>query len=362
MNQFAISSPKIFTGTSWLTDHAVIIKGEIIEDVVPVQDVPAALNITRHKAMIVPAFIDIQIYGAHGSLFAVEPTVLALHKLYNYCTNGGASYFMPTVATNSQAVVFSCIDAINQYWNEDGKGVIGLHVEGPWINKEKRGAHIESFIHPPSMDEVKALLKKGKGVIKMITLAPEVCLPGVVEMIQDNGIIVSAGHSNATYAQATQAFNRGINAATHLYNAMSPMQHRAPGMVGAIFNHPKVMSSIVPDGFHVDFAAVAIAKKMLGNRLFIITDAVTETTGGLYPHHLNADKYEANGILSGSALTMAKAVKNCVENAGIPLDEALRMASLYPAQVMKLENQLCKIERGYTASFTLLEDDLQVVI
>ena len=362
MNPFAISSPKIFTGTSWLTDHAVIIKGEIIEDVVPVQDVPAALNITRHQAMIVPAFIDIQIYGAHGSLFAVEPTVLALHKLYNYCTNGGAAYFMPTVATNSQAVVFSCIDAINQYWNEDGKGVIGLHVEGPWINKEKRGAHIESFIHPPSMDEVKALLKKGKGVIKMITLAPEVCLPGVVEMIQDNGIIVSAGHSNATYAQATQAFNRGINAATHLYNAMSPMQHRAPGMVGAIFNHPKVMSSIVPDGFHVDFAAVAIAKKMLGNRLFIITDAVTETTGGLYPHHLNGDKYEANGILSGSALTMAKAVKNCVENAGIPLDEALRMASLYPAEVMKLENQLGKIERGYTASFTLLEDDLQVVI
>jgi len=131
---------------------------------------------------------------------------------------------------------------------------------------------------------------------------------------------------------------------------MSALQHRSPGLVGAVFNHPGVMASIVPDGYHVDFAAVKIAKKIMKERLFVITDAVTETSEGLYPHHLAGDKYESNGILSGSALTMMKSVKNLVQHCDIELDEAIRMCSLYPAQVLGLDN-LGKIEKGYKASF-----------
>ena len=194
----------------------------------------------------------------------------------------------------------------------------------------------------------------GKDVIKIITIAPEVCSDEVIQFLQAHNIIISAGHSNAAYHQAIQSFNKGINTATHLYNAMSPLQHREPGMVGAIFNHPTVMSSIVPDGYHVDFAAVKIAKKIMKERLFVITDAVTETSEGLYPHHLAGDRYESNGILSGSALTMMKSVKNLVQHCDIELDEALRMCSLYPAQVLGL-GDLGKIENGYQASFIELK-------
>lgn len=349
------SADKIFTGTKWLTDHSIIVEDEIIIDIIPSSQINQSTNKITNFQTLVPSFIDIQIYGAHGKLLAVQPNADALFSLYDYCSSGGALHFMPTVATNSYDVFYKCIDAVKDYWQQGGKGCLGLHIEGPWINKIKRGAHIESFIHSPNIDEVKKLLDYGKGVIKIITLAPEVCSEEVIEFIQSNNIIISAGHSNATYQQATNAFDNGIKTATHLFNAMSPFQHREPGMVGAIFNHPTVMSSIVPDGYHVDFAAIRIAKKIMKERLFVITDAVTETSEGFYPHHLAGDKYESNNILSGSALTMMKAFKNLVVHCDIEPDEALRMCSLYPAQVLGL-NDLGKIEKGYKASFVELEN------
>ncbi len=195
----------------------------------------------------------------------------------------------------------------------------------------------------------------------MITVAPEVCSHDVIQLIQSYGVVVSAGHSDGTFEQITESFDQGIITATHLFNAMSALHHRAPGMAGAILHHPNVMCSIVADGFHVDFPAISIAKKIMQHRLFFITDAVTETTEGHYPHQLAGDKYVSNGILSGSALTMAKCVKNAVEKAGIELDEALRMASLYPAQVMGRQAYLGKIKPGYKAHFVVLNKDLEVV-
>jgi N-acetylglucosamine-6-phosphate deacetylase len=142
---------------------------------------------------------------------------------------------------------------------------------------------------------------------------------------------------------------------------MSPLQHRSPGMVGAIFDHPTVMSSIIPDGQHVDFAAVRIAKQIMKQRLFVITDAVTETTEGYYPHQFAGDKYESNGILSGSALTMNKAVKNLVTQCGIELTEALQMCSLYPAQVMKMENEYGVLQPGAVAAMLVMNDKFEVL-
>ncbi|MDE3142853.1 MAG: N-acetylglucosamine-6-phosphate deacetylase [Bacteroidota bacterium] len=353
--QQIFSANKIFTGTKWLTDHSIIVEDEIIVDIIPSAQINQSTNKITNFQTLVPSFIDIQIYGAQGKLLAVQPNADALFSLYDYCSSGGALHFMPTVATNSYDVFYKCIDAVKDYWQQGGKGCLGLHIEGPWINKIKRGAHIESFIHSPNIDEVKKLLDYGKGIIKIITLAPEVCSEEVIEFIQLNNIIISAGHSNATYQQATNAFDNGIKTATHLFNAMSPLQHREPGMVGAIFNHPTVMSSIVPDGYHVDFAAIRIAKKIMKERLFVITDAVTETSEGFYPHHLAGDKYESNNILSGSALTMMKAFKNLVQYCDIEPDEALRMCSLYPAQVLGL-NDLGKIEKGNKANFIELEN------
>ncbi|MCW3082177.1 N-acetylglucosamine-6-phosphate deacetylase [Segetibacter sp.] len=353
---------RIFTGEEWLMNRAILVENGIIHDIVPNNEIPPGAIITNYvSGFLAPGFIDIQIYGAEGSLLAVDPTPLSLQKTYEYCKAGGAPYYQPTVATNSYDVFYKCIDAVKEYWHNGGKGVIGLHVEGPWINKAKKGAHAEQYIHSPTVEQAKALLEYGKGAITMITLAPEVCSTDVIELIQSYGVVISAGHSNATFEEANEGFLKGINAATHLYNAMSPLQHRAPGIVGAVLNHERVMASIVADGFHVDFPAINIAKKIMQDRLFFITDAVTETSDGYYPHKLVGDKYESNGVLSGSALTMGMCVRNAVEEVGIELSEALRMAGLYPAQVMKLDKQLGRIARGYKASFVVMNDNLEVL-
>ncbi len=347
---------KIFTGNEWLLNHTIT-----IEDGKIVALTPSEKNGEIHAPIIAPAFMDIQIYGADAKLLAVYPEPASLHALYKYCSQGGASHFQPTVATNNPSVFHACIDAVRAYWKEGGKGCLGLHIEGPWIHPLKKGAHDESFIHSPSVTEARELLEYGKGVISMITLAPERCSSEVVSLIQSYGVLVSAGHSNSTYAEAMAVFDAGIPLATHLFNAMSSLQHRAPGMAGAIFNHPTVMCSIVPDGYHVDFAVIQIAKKLMGDRLFVITDAVTETTEGPYPHHLNGDRYESNGTLSGSALTMAKAMNNLVAHAGINREEALRMVSTYPAKAMGKENSMGKIAIGYDANLVMLTEGWEVM-
>ncbi len=344
------AATKIFTGLEWLEHHSIIVEGGLIKEILPTQKLIAP--ITKTFECLIPAFIDLQIYGAYGKLFSVYPEVDALQKLHGYCADGGANHFLPTVATNTNKVIHNCIDAVKEYWQKGGEGCIGLHIEGPWINKSKRGAHQESSIHAPTLKEAKGLLEYGRDVIKMVTLAPELCSKDIIELIKSYGIMISAGHSNASYQESIQCFNDGlITSITHLYNAMSPLQHREPGLVGAAFNHQTVMASIIPDGYHVDFAAVRIAKKMMGKRLFVITDAVTETNEGFYPHQLSGDKYESNNILSGSALNMKKAVQNLVQFCAIDLDEALRMCSLYPAQALNLGNELGMINKGYRADF-----------
>ncbi len=349
----------LFTGDEWLHEHAVIVARGLIEHILPARNLPADIEPEYFSnSILAPAFIDLQVYGAHEKLFAVYPTAASLRLLNSYCNKTATAFCMPTVATNKTDVFFRCIDAIRLYWQQGGEGILGLHAEGPWINKVKSGAHIESLIHSPALEEVEAFLQYGKDVLKIITLAPEVCSKEVIELIRSFGIKIFAGHSNATYEEAMQSFDNGVTAVTHLYNAMSPLHHRNPGLVGASFNHPAIMASIIPDGYHVDYAAIRIAKKIMQHRLFAITDAVTTTNEGFYQHQPDTDKYTANKILSGSALTMYKALQNLVSHCGIELGEALRMCSLYPAQVMQMDNCIGRIAEGYKAKIVLLPKTL----
>jgi N-acetylglucosamine-6-phosphate deacetylase len=360
MAPLALSGSKFFDGTAWVFEKVILVNENRIEAVVALSDVPSHYTTKQVDGFIAPAFIDVQIYGAFKKLLAVNPEPDTLRLMHEYCRGGGAPLHLPTVATNSLEVFKRCIDAVRQYWPQGGEGVYGLHLEGPWINAEKRGAHILQFIHAPTLEEVTALLSYGAGVIKMITLAPEVCSPEVIETIQKQGIIVSAGHSNATYQQAMQAFDNGIPTATHLFNAMSALQHRAPGMVGALFNHPTARCSVIPDGHHADYAAIKIAKKQMGTRLFVITDAVTETTEGFYRHRLEGDKYTSDGILSGSALTMHKAFQNLVRHVAVPVEEALRMCSLYPADLLG-ERKYGRISAGGAANLVVIGENLELL-
>ena len=346
-NTSTVSARQIFTGEEWIANSALLIAESRIEAIEPFAEVP-------QYDLLVPSFIDLQIYGAYGKLLSVFPEPESLSLLYRYCLQGGASFFLPTVATNTREVFNAAIDAVRSYWRQGGLGCLGLHLEGPWLNPLKRGAHVASLLRTPTKAEVIDLLKEAEGVVKLITLAPEVCDPELIGIIRDHGIRVSAGHSNATFQEATSAFKNGVSLATHLYNAMSSLQHRAPGMVGALFCAESTMASIIPDGHHVDWPALQIAKKQMGDRLFVITDAVTETSEGPYLHQLVKDRYETAGVLSGSSLTMLKALNNLLHFGAIELDEALRMCSLYPAKALGVDNRLGRLAPGYEAHWTAL--------
>jgi N-acetylglucosamine-6-phosphate deacetylase len=359
----AFMAREIFTGQTIETGKAVLVKDSKIVDIVAASDIPAGYRQQQLDGyLLAPSFIDLQIYGGNGQLFSTELTTESLDAVYEYCLQGGCTQFLITLATNSIEKFLQAMDVARQYQAGGGKGLLGVHLEGPYINPSKKGAHIERFIKKPTPEEIRLLLNKGKGMFRMMTLAPEQCDRECIDLLLQHNIVLSAGHSNARYEQAINGFYQGIPAATHLFNAMSPLQGREPGMVGAIYDHTDVRSSIVCDGVHVDFASVRISKKILGDRLFFITDAVAEVQYGDYVHIFKGDRYTLpDGTLSGSALTMLQAVKNGVEKAGIPLPEALRMASLYPATVMGLEKKRGCIRPGAQADLILLDEQLNLL-
>jgi N-acetylglucosamine-6-phosphate deacetylase len=350
------STKALFTGSAWLNDVVVHIENELVVGIDQKE-----FDANNATPLIIPALIDLQLYGAGGKLLSEFPEKDTIEKIYRFCIEGGAGFFQPTIASQSMDIIYASIDAVKAYKAAGGKGCIGLHLEGPWIHSSKKGAHDISVIRVPSMEEVESILAYGKDLISMITLAPEMCTPAIIKTIQDAGIIVSAGHTNANYENAMQFFDDGIPVATHLFNAMSSFQHRAPGVVGALFDHPTAMSSIIADGHHVDYAAIRVAKKIMGDRLFCITDAVTETSTGLYQHTLVGDKYESAGTLSGSALTQLKSIQNLVEHVGIPLGEAIKMCSLYPAKVMQNKNISGTIAINQKANLICLAKDYTIL-
>jgi N-acetylglucosamine-6-phosphate deacetylase len=357
----AYTNGKIFTGDAIVTNQAVLTVHNNIVGITEAGNIPSQyIQEDLQGNTLAPAFIDLQIYGGNGKLFSQDLSVASLQATYEYCLLGGCSHFMITMATNTIEKFLQGFEVVRAYWAQGGKGLLGLHLEGPYLNPLKRGAHLEQCIKTPAIEEVTMLLQKGAGVFKMMTIAPEQCDDAIIQLLQQHNIMLSAGHSNATYEQGLQAFDKGIPAATHFFNAMSVLQHRAPGLPGAIMNHASVMSSIVCDGIHVDYAMVQIAKKVLQHRLFFITDAVAATATGEYQHVFQNDRYcLPDGTLSGSALTMLQCVKNAVNHVGIPLEEALRMATVYPAQLLK-DQQLGKMEKGYPASFVLFNNALEL--
>jgi N-acetylglucosamine-6-phosphate deacetylase len=359
----AFITREIFTGQEIQTGKAVLVREGKVTGIVPVSDIPAGYRQRDLQGyLLAPAFIDLQIYGGNGRLFSAELTTEALDAVYEYCLQGGCTQFQITLATNSIEKFIKGLEVARQYRTAGGKGLLGVHLEGPYLNPVKKGAHVEKFIKKPTLEEISLLLQKGKDLFRMMTLAPEQCDRACIGLLMEHGVVVSAGHSNATYEEASDGFYQGIPAATHLFNAMSPLQGRQPGMVGAIYDHNDVQASIVCDGVHVDFASVRISKKIMQDRLFFITDAVAEVQYGEYIHVDKGDRFTLpDGTLSGSALTMLQAVRNGVEKAGFPLPEALRMASLYPAKLMGLQNKWGSIQPGAQADFVLLDEQLNLL-
>jgi N-acetylglucosamine-6-phosphate deacetylase len=354
----ALVNAIIYTGREKLSGKAVLIKNDRIEAIPDPDSLPDETEIIDCAGRYVSAgLIDLQIAGGGGYLFSANPSAEALEAITESITSSGTTGFLIAIPTNSFEVYHKVIRVVRE---NPHPAVLGLHIEGPYISPLRRGAHIKEFIKTPGMEEVKALINTGKGAIKMITVAPEVCDSEIIKLLNDNGIVVAAGHSNATYNEALQGFNWGIRTTTHLFNAMSQLHHRDPGLPGAVFQAERVFASIIADGIHVDFNMISIAKRLLCERLFLVSDAVEENLKGSYLHVRQADRFTLpDGTLSGSMLTMMKAVRNCVGNVGIAAEEALRMASVYPAEVMNIPEK-GRIKPGYKADLVVFDKNFNV--
>jgi N-acetylglucosamine-6-phosphate deacetylase len=341
---------------------AVLIENETIVDVVDDSAIPeSVVKIDIKGNFLSPGLIDLQIYSAGSPLFfGGSPSVEALSQMEHALRGQGCTGFLATIATNTDAVVEQGIKAMLAYQRHALGNLLGLHLEGPYLNPNHSGAHPQNLIKKATLQQVKQWVEMAEGCIKMMTIAPELQDDDVIEYLNQNKIVVSAGHTGATYQQAKQFLNGAVKATTHLYNAMQPMHHRQPGIIAAIFEK-QPYTSIVADGIHVDYAMIALAKRELNDKLFLITDAVTPSNDGIYQHQLKGDHYSMpDGTLSGSALTMLKAVSNCVRHVGIDVAEAVNMGSLYPARVINQDGFLGKIDKGYQANLIAFDDDFSL--
>ncbi|MFB2121288.1 N-acetylglucosamine-6-phosphate deacetylase [Parapedobacter sp. 2B3] len=354
----AITNGVVFTGDVLINDQTVLIKGNQVAGLVPPAEIPSDTEIVDAMGRYVtPGFVDLQIYGGGSRLFSADPTKAALDEIAQALVDSGTTSFMITLATNTAELVDEALRALHDYRHP---ALLGLHLEGPYLNPEKRGAHPEAYIRKPEKSEIRALLEWAGTSLRMMTIAPERFDDDVIELLLQHGIILSAGHSNASFDEAMHGFRNGIQAVTHFFNAMSPFHHRNPGLPGATFQSGTAKASIIADGIHVDYQTLAISKRLLGDRLFLITDAVVAAHTGTYTHIFTGDRYTLpDGTLSGSALTMMQAVANCVRHAGIPLEEALRMATLYPASLVGADN-LGRIVAGATADLVIFDEDYTV--
>lgn len=343
-----------FNGSDFKQNQSITIDNDKIISI------DSADRIGKSDDLIIPGFIDLQIYGAGGKLFSAGPSVEALTHIEESLLRTGTTGFLACIATNTPEVFNSCI-AVAKEHRKTAKNCLGLHLEGPFLNPKRRGAHVEQFIRKASLDEIKELLDFGDGVIKMMTIAAELQDDDVIQYLLDHDVVLSLGHSNATFEEATAAYDKGIQTTTHLFNAMSPLHHREPGLPTAIFNHKSAMASIIADGHHVDFEIVKLSYQLLKERLFLITDAVTACSTGPYQHQLVGDKFVMpDGTLSGSSLTMLQAVRNCVTYCDIPLTDALKMSSILPAKLIGEENRIGKIEKGCQADLLVLDAELNL--
>ncbi|MEO6524569.1 MAG: N-acetylglucosamine-6-phosphate deacetylase [Mucilaginibacter sp.] len=345
---------------------AVLIEGDKIISVIEEGDIPqGATKVDLNGAYLAPGLIDLQIYGSGSPLFfGGDPSAAALSQMEASLLKQGCTGFFATIATNTNDIVEQGIQAALAHRDNKLGNMMGLHLEGPYLNPKRKGAHPDSLIKKATLAEVKHWVEMADGEIKMITLAPELQDAEVLAYLDEQGIVLSSGHSDATYEQTKAFLHNPVKAITHLYNAMPPMHHRQPGIIPAVFED-KPYTSVVADGIHVDFTMIKLAKRMLGNKLFLITDAVAEANKGVYQHVLNGDHYTMpDGTLSGSNLTMLKAVQNCVNRAGIDLAEAVNMASLYPAELIGKDNEQGKIADNYLANLIVFDDnfELQAVI
>ena len=364
----ALTGCRIFTGTEFLDDHAVLLSGKRIEAVCLRSKITDNFEIIDlNGGILAPGFIDVQVNGGGGVLLNDKPTVETVKHIAKSHRKFGTTGLLPTVITDSGQILSQAITAVRSA-RKDLPNILGLHIEGPFIDAAKKGAHDPRFIRIMTEDDVAQIINCDCGAV-MLTVAPNTVSAQFIRELTKAGVLVSLGHSTATFKQANAALAAGASAFTHLFNAMSQMSGREPGMVGAALNNRKSFIGIIADGFHVDDAVLKIALSATSHeRFMLISDAMPSAAGGLREFMFQGRTVNLNdgrltlqdGTLAGSNLTMDEALRYSVKHLGISLAHGLRMASLNPARFLRADYELGRIETGYLGSMVHLDQSLNV--
>ena len=366
----SLTNGRVLTPEGWRNDLAVLLDGEHILDLLPPSD-PRVRDAQQHDlrgATLLPGFIDVQVNGGGGALFNAAPTVETLRRIGAAHRQFGTTSFLPTLISDRVEVMREALTAVEQALAENVPGVLGIHLEGPYLAPARKGVHDAEYFHVPGRDEMAMLCAPHEGV-RLITLAPDqVPLQSIGELVEA-GLVVCAGHTAADYETIRAALGAGVRGFTHLFNAMTPFGSREPGVVGAALEDASSWCGIIADGHHVHPASlrVAISAKPRG-KMLLVTDAMPPVGADRPDYVLNGETIiakdgicqTATGVLAGSALDMATAVRNTVQLLGLPLDEAARMASTYPAEFLGLGKSHGRIAAGYRADLVVLDDDCRV--
>jgi len=377
MSTLLIHAARAFTPTTEISDAGILIHGDTIEAIGPRSGMtlPAgAQEIRAAGKTAVPGFIDVHIHGAGGH-DVMEGTDAALRSITRKVSEYGTTSLVATTVTASTDQTLRAVEGISGYiaqqheTEEPRAEVLGIHFEGPFISKERRGVHPSQWIQLPSAETLSRFLKAAAGNARILTIAPEVLgAAPCIDAAREAGLIVSMGHTDATYEQARAAMARGARSATHVYNAMRPFTHRDPGVIGAVLTSPEVNAELIADGVHVEEAAMKLLLLAKGAaHVTLVSDGLSAT--GMPDGKYMLGEFEvtvsggvcrnSDGVLAGSTLTLDRALRNIVA-LGIPLPDAVRMLTLNPASLLAIEFKKGSLRVGADADILLLDENLHL--
>jgi N-acetylglucosamine-6-phosphate deacetylase len=367
----ALINGRVLTDGSIVSGHAVLLENDRIVDVVR-EDDDRCRGVQQRDlggGLLLPGFVDTQVNGGGGVLFNDDPSVEAIRAIGKAHRRFGTTGFLPTLISDDLHVVARAVAAVKAAIDAGVPGVLGIHIEGPFINVARKGVHDPAKLRELDDSAIGLLtsLKNGK---TLVTLAPEMTTPAIIRRLTAAGVVVSAGHSNATYEQITEALDNGLTGFTHLFNAMSQLTGREPGVVGAALDDPDSWCGLIVDGHHVAPVVMRLALRCKRqDRFMIVTDGMpsigtTDTSFDLQGRAISVVDgllRDEMGRLAGSHTDMATAVRNAVELLGLTLPEAVHMATRNPATFLGLDHEIGKIGRRCRANLVLTDDSLNVV-
>lgn len=368
MKKYALTNAVIYTGEKVLYEHAVVIENDLIQAVILEKDLAKEMpTVDLDGANLSAGFIDLQLNGCGGVMFNEEISVNTLEIMQATNLKSGTTSYLPTFITSPDEGMKQAVAVMREYLSKHQNQALGLHLEGPYLSVAKKGVHRPEYIREISPEMLDFLCQNGD-VITKLTVAAENPTAEYISRFIQAGIIVSIGHSNATYEQAKQRFAEGASFATHLHNAMSPISSgREMGVVGAVLDS-EVYTGIICDGLHVHWGNIRLAKKAKGDKLVVVTDA-TAAAGADISEFIFVGKkvtvkegkcYDEFGALGGASVTMIESIQNLIHHTDLSLDEILRMCTLYPAKAIGVDDKLGSIAVGKVANLAIFDQQFKV--